>query len=147
MRAYPIGGPSLRDSGQLAIATWLRGLTHAASTSTLETPIGNGRAVDLVVFGPTEIIGIEIERMLVDFQAQYRAGVSKRDDLASVHARPVRFVMAVLDSRRNRAVVRDHERLVRSVLPAGSREILAALRTGRLLGRDGLAWVRPSARR
>jgi hypothetical protein len=56
-------------------------------------------------------------------------------------------VIAVEDTRHNRAVVREHGSLIRSMLPAGSREIMHALRSGGELGRDGLLWVRPARRR
>jgi len=107
--------------------------------------MGNGRAIDMALFGPVEIIAMEIERLIADFQAQYRAASAKRDELAVAHQRPVRLVMALEDTRRNRAAMREHEALIRSVLPADSREVLRAIRTGDPLGRDGLLWIRPRA--
>ena len=68
---------------------------------------------------------------------------AKRDALAERHQRPVRLVLVVLDTRRNRVAVREHEALIRSALPPGSREFLSSLRNGKPLGRDGLVWVRP----
>ena len=145
-RAFPAQGPSLRDSGQLAVAEWVRGLVTDATELKLEVPVGKGRAIDLVAFGSAEIVAIEIERLVVDFQAQFRAADAKRVELASSHARPVRLVLLVADTHRNRHAVRQHEALIRSALPAGTREVLAALRGGRPIGRDGLAWVRQARR-
>lgn len=93
-----------------------------------------------------EIIAAEVERLLADLQAQYRAADAKRIELAALHQRPVRLVLAVADTRHNRAVVRDHAALIGSMLPAGSREIMRAIRTSEPLGRDGLLWVRPPGR-
>jgi transcriptional regulator with XRE-family HTH domain len=142
-KAFPVRTPSLRDTGQLRIADLLRTLANAAYRTIVELGLGNGRSADLVLMGAVEIIHIEIERLLHDFQAQYRAAVIKRDELAAAHQRPVRLVLAVQDTRHNRRVFTEHDALIRSVLPAGSREVLHALRTGDALGRDGLMWVRP----
>ena len=141
-KAFPVRTPSLRDTGQLRIAETLRQLANAAFHVVVEFGLGNGRSADLVLFGALEILHIEIERFLHDFQAQYRAAVAKRDELAGAHERPVRLVLAIEDTRHNRRMFAEHESLIRSTLPAGSREVLHALRTGEALGRDGLVWVR-----
>ncbi len=143
LRGYPGRGPSLRDTGQLGIAELIRAVAHPSWNVALEVPAGErGEAIDLVLFGSREIVAVEIDRMLVDFQAQYRRNVRKRDHLAGRHQRPVRLVMLIEDTRRNRAVHAAHATLLTSVLPAVSREVLQAVRTGRPLGRDGLAWIR-----
>lgn len=142
-RAFPASTPSLRDTGQLRIADYLRNLANPSYRVVLELGLGNGRSADEVFFGAAEIIDTEIERLLGDFQGQYRPASAKRDELSNVHQRPVRLVLAVEDTRRNRTAFAQHEAIIRSALPAGSREILRALRTGQPLGRDGLLWVRP----
>lgn len=142
-RAFPASAPSLRDSGQLAIAGALRNLGHPSLTVRLEVAVGDQRSIDVVCYGANEIIAIEIERLLSDFQAQYRRAAEKREALASRHERPVRLVLAVLDTRRNRTAVHEHVPVITTALPAGTREVLSAIRTGRHLGRDGLAWLRP----
>jgi transcriptional regulator with XRE-family HTH domain len=142
-KAFPIRTPSLRDTGQLRIAAFVRALASDAFRVTLELGLGNGRSIDVAFFGPVEIIAAEIERILADFQAQYRGAAAKRDELALKHQRPVRLVLVVEDNRRNRAAVSDHAALIGSMLPAGSREVLKALRVGQPLGRDGILWVRP----
>jgi len=141
-KAFPASAPSLRDTGQLRIAQHLRKVASPALRVDLEHGLGNGRAIDAVMLGVDEIIAGEIERLLADLQAQYRVADAKRIELAALHRRPVRLVLVVEDTRRNRAVAREHAGLVRSMLPASSREIMRAIRTGEPLGRDGLVWVR-----
>ncbi len=139
-RARPIG---LRDSGQLSLAELIRGLATPHWTVAFESPAGDhGEACDVVLYGPLEIIDIEIDRRLVDFQAQYRRNVLKRDYLAARHQRPVRLVMAIEDTRRNRAALEPHAQLVAAAIPGTSRDVLRAIRTGRPLGADGLLWIR-----
>lgn len=143
VKAYPGATPELRDTGQLRIAELLCGEAHAGWRPHLELPAGeHGRAADLVFMRPDEILHIEIERSATDYQAQYRAAAAKREWLAARHARPVRLVLVVEDTRRNRAAVRAHQEVIRKALPAGSRDVLAALRKGEPLGRDGLLWTR-----
>jgi len=135
--------PSLRDAGQLRVAQILVGLAHPSLEARLEMTAGeHGEAADVVLFGASEILDAEIDRLILDFQGQYRRNVRKRDWIAAHHQRPVRLVMVLEDAPRNRAAVAPHSSFIRSVLPAGSREILEALRTGRPLGRDGLLWIR-----
>jgi transcriptional regulator with XRE-family HTH domain len=143
VRAYPARPPGLRDSGQLRLAEQVCDVARARREATLEMPAGeHGEAVDLALFGPQEVIAVEIERLVLDFQAQYRRAARKRDNLTTRHSRPVRLVLVIEDTRRNRAAVADHAAFLRQLLPAGSREILGALRSGRPLGRDGLLWLR-----
>jgi transcriptional regulator with XRE-family HTH domain len=143
LRAYPGRSPSLRDSGQLGLAEQLCRLAHPSWQPALEYGIGPHReSIDLVLLAPSEIVASEIERVAVDWQGQYRRADAKRRALAAHHRRPVRLLMIVEDTRRNRASLEPHLALIRSSLPAGSREILAALRVGQPLGRDGLLWLR-----
>ena len=143
IRAYPGRGHSLRDTGQLAVAELLSAIANPSWKAALELPAGDhGEACDIGFFGSTEIIDTEIDRMILDFQAQYRRSNRKRSYLAERHQRPVRLVLAVEDTERNRAAVAPHADFIKAVLPAGSREILKALRSGVPLGRDGLLWIR-----
>lgn len=145
LRLYPSRPVSLRDSGQLGIAQMLVEVVHPAWQPKLEVPAGDhGEAVDIGLFGSTEILAVEIDRLLVSFEETYRRNQRKRDHLAARHQRPVRLVMVVQDTPRNRESVEPHMELVRHALPAGSREVLAALRSGSPLSRDGLLWIRPS---
>lgn len=142
-KAFPARSPSLRDTGQLRIAEHLRGQAHAAYRVALELALGNGRSADMVLFGPVEVMHAEIERRLADWQQQYRSAASKRDEIAASHHRPVRLVIAIEDNERNRRMAGEHGALIRSMLPAGPREVMRSVRTGEPLGRDGILWVRP----
>lgn len=143
LRTYQGSPPSLRDTGQLGHAEWLCERAHPSLHPSLELLVGqHGEAIDTVFFGPEEIIATEIERMLADFQAQYRRANAKREALAAQHQRPVRLVMAIEDTLRNRSMLEPHVAFIRRTLPAGTREVLTALGTGRPLGRDGLIWIR-----
>lgn len=145
IQAYPANPPSLRDSGQLIVAEYVCSIAHPTWKPELEVPAGQHReAIDVGLFGPREIIDVEIDRLILDWQKQHRRNTLKRDYLASRHQRPVRLVMAIEDTVRNRSAVAPHLPFIRSVLPAGTREVLRALRTGEPLGRDGLIWIRRS---
>jgi transcriptional regulator with XRE-family HTH domain len=146
-RTYPGIGPTLRDTGQLAVAELICEQAHPSWQPTIELLVGqHGESIDVACFGPREIWAMEIERMATDFQAQYRRADRKRTLLAGVHQRSVRLVLVIEDSRRNRRTLEPHLDLIRSTLPAGTREVLTALRAGRPLGRDGLAWMRRPSR-
>jgi transcriptional regulator with XRE-family HTH domain len=142
-KAFPITTPSLRDSGQLRIAQHLRQLANASYSLSFEVALANGRAADMVLYSPDEILHVEIERRLADWQAQYRAAVAKRDEIAAQHQRPVRLVIVVEDTERNRRAIRAHPGLIASTLPAGSREVMRAIQAGQPLRRDGILWFRP----
>lgn len=147
VRAYRSERPSLRDSGQLELARWLCSIAHPSWNPELEVRAGeHGEAIDLAFFGVREIVDVEIDRLILDFQDQYRRNVRKRDFLATQHHRPVRLVMAILDTPRNRAAVAPHATLMEQVFGVGSRAVLGALRAGRPIGADGLVWVRRPAR-
>jgi hypothetical protein len=133
----------LRDAGQLALIDQLRRVAAPLWHARVEVAAGDhGRSADLVLYGAEEIIHIEVERRALDWQAQVRSGLRKREFLAARSDRPVRFVVAIEDTRRNREALRLHMDLIRAQLPATSREVLASMRRGRPLGRDGLLWIR-----
>ena len=143
IQTYPGREPGLRDSGQLSMAQALIRMASPAWSVSLEEPAGeHGRAIDLVLWGADEILAIEIERMLVDWQGQLRRWLAKRDWLESQHARPVRLVVVIADTRRNRDAVTPFGAVIAGTLPAGSRSVLAAIRTGGPLRTDGLCWLR-----
>lgn len=143
LRGYEGRAPSLRDTGQLVLAQYLCSQAHSGWQPTIELLVGtHGESIDIAFFGVQEIWATEIERMATDFQAQFRRADRKREALAAAHERPVRLILAIDDSRRNRSVLEPHLAFIRSTLPAGSREVLNVLRTGRPLRRDGLIWIR-----
>jgi transcriptional regulator with XRE-family HTH domain len=148
LSSYPADGVSLRDSGQLVLAKAIGAMAHPSWRTLLEAPTGEGRqAADVLLLGRTAGIHIELESALVDFQAQLRRCELKRTALQARHEMRIAFVLAVRDTARNRAGVQPHLLVIRQALPAGSREVMCAIRGGASLQRDGLLWIRPPHRR
>lgn len=145
VKLYPTEGPGLRDSGQLHIAQYLIAVAHPSLKPTMELPGGDpfGRAADLVFFSQSEIVVHEIERSPDDYQATKRVVMLKRDALQAQHERPVRLVITVEDTRRNRKIVAPYLPALAADLPASSSAVMRHLRTGEKLGQDGFLWVRP----
>lgn len=143
-RLYPVATVRLRDSGQLALAQAIVGAAHPSWRPRLEVPVapGDPRAADLLLIGATEIIHVEIERALVDFQAQLRSAHVKRESLAAQDQRPIRLVIAVPDTTASRTRLAPFADLVARTLPATSRAVLRAIRDGEPLGGDGILFVR-----
>jgi guanyl-specific ribonuclease Sa len=83
-----------------------------------------------------------VERALLAFQAQLRAAQLKRAAMAERTGRTVRLVIAVPDTRRNRAAVLAHQSLLAAALPVPSKRIWACIRSGVPIEGDGLLWVR-----
>jgi hypothetical protein len=147
IRLFPGDGIRLRDSGQIRVAAVLESAAHPAWQVRLEVPVGTGRdrrAVDLVLASPAGVMAIEVERALLDLQAQLRSAQLKRAAFAERIGRPVRLVMALPDTDRNRAAVQMHRAVVEAALPLPSRQIWACLRSGVPPNADGLLWVRPA---
>jgi transcriptional regulator with XRE-family HTH domain len=146
-RLYPVATVRLRDSGQLTLAQAIVSAAHPNWKARLEVPVapGDARAADLILVGPAEILHIEVERALVDFQAQLRSAQLKRQSIAERQERqerPVRLILAVPDSRTSRARLAPFEDLISRTLPADSRAAWRAIRSGELLGSDGILFVR-----
>lgn len=145
IRLFPGGGVRLRDSGQLAVADQIRAATHPSWRIRLEMPVGappDRRAADMILETAAELVVVEVERALLDFQAQFRAAQLKRAAIAERSSRFVRLVMAMPDTRRNRAVIDTHRSMLETALPTPSRKIWGSLRSGSPVGGDGLLWVR-----
>jgi transcriptional regulator with XRE-family HTH domain len=145
-RLYPVATVRLRDSGQMALAQAIVSGAHPSWRPRLEVPVAQGdpRAADLILTGTTEIIHIEIERALVDFQAQLRSAQVKREQLAAQDARPMRLVIAVPDTTATRARLAPFQQLIGQTMPVTSRRIASALRSGEAVGGDGILFVRPA---
>jgi transcriptional regulator with XRE-family HTH domain len=146
-RLYPSSSLGLRDSGQLGLAQAIVQNAHPRWTPALEVPVGEDdlRAADVVLESGDEVLHIEVERTLVDFQAQLRAAQLKRERLAARLRRPVRLVIAVPDTRAIRARLAPHADLIARTLPISSRAIWIAVRGLTALGGDGILFVRPRA--
>ncbi len=143
-RLYPVSTPRLRDSGQLAIAQTIVNAADGRWKARLEVPVapGDRRAADLLLSGANEFLHIEIERALVDFQAQLRAAQLKREALGEHEDRPIRLVLAVPDSRATRARLAPFDQVIARALPATSATAWRAIRGGEPLGADGMLFVR-----
>jgi transcriptional regulator with XRE-family HTH domain len=147
-RLYPVATVRLRDSGQMALAQVIVGAAHPSWRPSLEVPVapGDPRAADLLLAGPTEIIHVEIERALVDFQAQLRSAQLKRELFAAQDERPIRLVIAVPDAAASRERLAPFSQLINQTMPAASRTIWRAIRGGEALQRDGILFVRAARR-
>jgi transcriptional regulator with XRE-family HTH domain len=146
IRLLPAQGPRLRDTGQMRFAEAIRTQAHPRWKVLLEVPVApspDQRAADLVLMQAQHAIHIEIERWLRDFQAQLRRGQLKRLALGERLERPMRFVLAVADSRSSRSVLAQHAAIVQAALPMNPRHVWAAIRSGETLAHDGLLFVRP----
>jgi transcriptional regulator with XRE-family HTH domain len=143
-RLYPVGGVRLRDSGQMALAQTIVQAAHVSWRASIEVPVApnDPRAADLVLASTDEIIHIEIERSLVDFQAQVRAAHLKRDLLAQASPQPVPLIIGVPDSRTTHSRLAPFAELIARTFPAPSGQIWRALRRGEPLGEDGILFVR-----
>jgi transcriptional regulator with XRE-family HTH domain len=144
LRLYPTGSVSLRDSGQLQVAEVIVAALHPSWTARMEAPVAAGdlRAADVLLSRSDELVEIEIERSLVDLQAQLRAAQVKRRMLSEGSVRPVRLVLAVPDSTAMRARIGAYPSLLSAALPVRSRQIAAAIRNGHAVGGDGILFVR-----
>jgi transcriptional regulator with XRE-family HTH domain len=149
-RLYPVATVRLRDSGQMALAQAIVGAAHPSWRARLEVPVapGDPRAADLVLAGETEIIHIEIERALVDFQAQLRSAQLKRQLLEADDERPIRLVIAVPATTRSRERLAPYTQLIGQTMPAPSRRVWRAIARGEPVGGDGILFVaqRPTKR-
>jgi len=143
-RLYPVATVRLRDSGQLGLAQSIVRSLHATWQARLEVPVspGSAQAADMMLARPDELVQVEVERSLVDFQAQLRAAQLKRESLARAHERPIRLVIAVPDTSTTRARLIPHAEVLRATMPVPSRRIASALRSGERVGGDGILFVR-----
>lgn len=151
IRLVPGAGLRLRDTGQMEIAEAIRHEAHSNWRIQLEVPVGmppDRRAADVVLDLGAEVVLMEIERWLVDFQAQLRAAQLKRHALVEQRRQQVRLVIAVPDVPQARQTMAPHSQLVTEALPITSRSAWSALRAGMPIRGDALLWVRtrPSAR-
>jgi len=147
-RLYPVATVGLRDSGQMALAQAIVMAAHPSWKTRLEVPVapGDARAADLMLVGAAQIIHVEIERALVDFQAQLRSAHLKREVLSERDARPIRLLIAVPDTPTSRARLTPFVDMIRQAMPATSRAMWRAIRLGEPLAGDGILFVRTPRR-
>jgi transcriptional regulator with XRE-family HTH domain len=143
VRLFPMRSISLRDSGQYEAVQTIIQLAHHAWQPRMEAPVGPGdaRAADLLLISTDEVLHVEVERALIDLQAQLRAAQRKRSVLAEGYSRPVRLVIGLPDTRRARAVVRSLEPGIQIALPQASTRVLRSIRSGVPLGADGVLFI------
>ena len=143
-KLYPTQTVRLRDSGQMQLAQVIVQRLHSTWSHRMEVPVtlGDPRAADVVLYRGDEVVHIEIERALVDFQAQLRAAQLKRQALGAREDRPIRLVIAVPDTSASRGRLAPFAELLRVSMPRTSRTIWAGLRSGEPLGGDGILFVR-----
>lgn len=143
-RLYPVATVRLRDSGQLGLAQMITKSAHPSWQVRLEVPVaaGDPRAADLVLTGTQQVLHIEVERAIVDLQAQLRSAQLKRQELAKEEAKAVRLIIAVPDTPTTRQRLAPFDELMRRALPVPSRRIWHAIRHGEALDGDGILFVR-----
>jgi transcriptional regulator with XRE-family HTH domain len=148
LRLFPQAGPTLRDRGQVEAVEQIVASAHASWHALIEHPVGRAdrRAADLVLRGAEEILHVEVERRLVDLQAQLRSAQLKRAALQEQFGAPVRLVVAVPGTRRARQLLADHKTALDRALPASSPRVWRAIRTGTPLGSDGILLLPPRHR-
>lgn len=149
VRAFPSTRVRIRDEQQLARIGFITARASTLWHPQLEVRVAHdpadARAIDLLLSSAVEVVAVEVEGDLADFQAQLRPDLAKRDLLAARESRPVRFVLGLPDTRRLRGIVGDHASLVARTLPTSSRRIWASIRSGNVVGGDGILWLPPGA--
>lgn len=135
VRAYPVADPA-RDAGhQGLLERFRRRLPERAiwRTEVVFPRPGDLRAWDAVAELDARRAAIEAEMRLGDLQAlERRLAIKQRD--GGIPA----LVLLVNDTRANRDILATHREALRPRFPLDGREILDALRHGRLPDRNGI---------
>ncbi len=138
IRGYPAGDP-IRDRAQLALLERLRARLHPSLRWRTEVALpieGDLRAWDAEITGRDPApwrARVEAETRITDGQAlERRLGLKFRDD-------PVgHVILLVSDTRTNRRALTSIGVGLDHLLPAGTREMMAALSAGKDPGRGGI---------
>jgi transcriptional regulator with XRE-family HTH domain len=134
LRSYPAGDP-IRDAGQARLLGRFRPRLHVGLGWSTEVALpmpGDLRAWDAVIRGAGWAIGVEAETVLDDIQALERRLALKRRDGGVDH-----LILLVADTARIRRALAGAPAAFAD-LPLRTREILAALRSGRDPGDSGI---------
>lgn len=127
VRTYPAGDP-IRDVAHAELLERLHVRCHRSFRWRTEVPLpirGDLRAWDATAICPTCRIGVEAETRLRDVQAlDRRLGLKERDGDMD------RLVLLVLDSRGNRAVLREHGHIFAPRFPVAGARALELLGAG-----------------
>ncbi len=124
------------DTPQLAVLERFRTRLQPAARWSREVPLripGDRRAWDAVIEVAGATFAVEAEARLRDLQAlERRIALKQRDG-----AMPV-VVLLVNDTSANRAVLREHDRELRTNFPLDGRAILSAIDSGRAPVANGI---------
>jgi transcriptional regulator with XRE-family HTH domain len=126
-RAYP-GGQPIREAAQANLLGRLRVRLHRALRWSTEVPFplpGDLRAWDATIRGDDWLVGVEGETRPRDLQALNRRVALKARDGAVDSV-----LLVLLDSRHNRALVRDHLASLKEMYPVPGRRALELLAAG-----------------
>ncbi len=133
---YP-GGGRLRDGRQIEMINRYRRIVAPGGwTVALEARVGQFadlRAFDLVLSRPPIRVAHEFLSRLRDVQAQIRPLLRKQRDSGMP-----RLVLVVAGTHANRRAVAEAGAALQETFPVGTRTVLAALRSGRDPGGNGL---------
>ena len=135
VRAYPDGDP-VRDVAQLALLDRFRSYLPTGTRWRTEVPLpipGDRRAWDGLASLGNMTLAVEAETRIRDIQAlERRLGLKARDGGLE------KLLLVVSDTRSNRQVVAAHRETLRPLLPLDGRDVLHALRAGRLPEASGI---------
>ena len=133
VRAYPSGGP-LRDAAHSALLERLRVRIHRSLGWATEVPlpiVGDMRAWDALIRGRDWRCGVEAETRPRDLQAlERRLALKVRDGGVDM------VVLLLLDSRHNRALVRENADALHERFPVPGRRALELLGAGVVARRE-----------
>ncbi len=132
---YP-EGDAVRDAAQLGLLDRFRSRLPPGTPWRTEVPLpmlGDRRAWDAMIELSGELAGCEAETKLFDIQAlERRLALKLRDGGVDV------LLLVVADTAANRRVLSLHRGALRELLPLDGRQVLGALRHGRLPPTNGL---------
>jgi len=135
VRAIPDADPAL-DSGQLALLERFRGRLPEPVAMATEVPLpipGDRRAWDGFMRIDGVAIGVEAEARIRDAQAvDRRCALKRRDGGVDI------VILLVADTRANRQMLASHREALRSSFPLDTRQVLDALRSGRVPAASGI---------
>jgi hypothetical protein len=137
-RPYPAGDP-VRDAAQLSLIGRIRAELPPSTPWRTEVGlpiVGDLRAVDAQALVERTWIGFEAETRIRDVQATERKIMLKKRD-----AGLARMILVAADTKSNRAVLHAYREILRTSFPLDTREVLGALRAGRVPPGDGIVVI------
>ncbi len=146
LRLYPGTGPLLRDHVQAIMEEGLLRLLHPRWQPDLEVWVTQPvRGVIDVVLEADDarepLVATESQSELRRLEQQVRWAHAKADALAQARARPSSRLLLLRNTRRTRAAVSEHARLVGAAYPARAADAFAALTGDQPWPGAALLWV------